>query len=287
MDKDELRELLEDRDFITGIYNYCDRWCERCPFSSRCLVYATERADTAFDDPETHDINNAKFWQKLESVFRETREMIREWAQEAGIDLEEIDTEAAMKEHQQEEDNARQHHLSVSGQDYAMAVRRWFEEELALEQEVHNDTTGRPERLEENSQLTDAIEVIRWYQFFIAAKMFRALIGADDYSRIVPEGSDDIFAGMDLDLDGDSDDEALDEAAGSDSDGSAKIALIAIDRSLSAWRVLQHALPEKADTIMPMLVELEKLRRAGERAFPRARDFIRPGFDEVSSDFVS
>ena len=26
--------------FIVGIFNYCDRWCERCPLTSRCLVFA-------------------------------------------------------------------------------------------------------------------------------------------------------------------------------------------------------------------------------------------------------
>jgi hypothetical protein len=81
--------------------------------------------------------------------------------------------------------------------------------------------------------------------------------------------------------------EALAEAAGNDSDGSAKIALIAVDRSLSAWRVMQSSFAEKANTIMPMLLVLERLRRGTEQLFPQARDFIRPGFDETLSDFVS
>ena len=28
--------------FIVGVYNYCDRWCERCPLSNRCRMFATE-----------------------------------------------------------------------------------------------------------------------------------------------------------------------------------------------------------------------------------------------------
>jgi hypothetical protein len=27
--------------FIVGIFNYCDRWCERCALTSRCRVFAT------------------------------------------------------------------------------------------------------------------------------------------------------------------------------------------------------------------------------------------------------
>lgn len=40
MDKKRLLEMAENPDFIPGIYNYCDRWCERCAFTSRCLTYA-------------------------------------------------------------------------------------------------------------------------------------------------------------------------------------------------------------------------------------------------------
>ena len=32
----------DDQGFIPGVYNYCDRWCERCPFASRCRSYAME-----------------------------------------------------------------------------------------------------------------------------------------------------------------------------------------------------------------------------------------------------
>lgn len=29
--------------FIVGVYNYCDRWCERCSLTSRCRVFAEEQ----------------------------------------------------------------------------------------------------------------------------------------------------------------------------------------------------------------------------------------------------
>ncbi len=41
---------LEDQDhdrFILGIYNYCDRWCERCKFNSRCAIYHLEQQRSA------------------------------------------------------------------------------------------------------------------------------------------------------------------------------------------------------------------------------------------------
>ena len=64
----------------------------------------------------------------------------------------------------------------------------------------------------------------------------------------------------------------------SDANGSAKVALIGIDRSLAAWRVLQQWC---ADTNTPGVVvdTLTELRAGIEGEFPRARAFKRPGFD--------
>ncbi|MEK6337684.1 MAG: hypothetical protein AABM67_22415 [Acidobacteriota bacterium] len=269
MDKNELIQLAANRDLISGIYNYCDRWCERCPFTARCLVFATEKADGAFDDSEIDDINNAKFWQKLESTFKEVRQMIVEWAEEEGIDLEALEGEALVADREQQRNDAKQHPLSVAARDYAMLAQQWFENELAIERSVHDDTTGATNSSEEDIDVSDAIEVVRWYQFLVPSKIFRALMSFER-DEAEPAGDDEMA-----------------EMIGNHSDGSAKIALIAIDRSLNAWRILQRSLPEKTDSILPMLVKLDRLRLATEAAFPKARDFIRPGFDEVSSEFVS
>ena len=283
MNRHELIELAENPDFISGIYNYCDRWCERCPFTSRCMVYATESAESISDDPESHDLNNAKFWQKLEGIFRETHALILEWAEEMGVDLESAEAEAAIAERAQQREEAKEHPLSVSARHYAETVQQWFKDEFAVEENVHDDISGEANSAEEDINVSDAVEVIRWYQFFIAAKTYRALMGLED------TGDEDV---SDIDIDPFSDDDDDDEdvllrAACHDSDGSAKIALIAIDRSSSAWRVIQNALPEKTESTVPILIELEKLRRGIEQIFPRARDFVRPGFDEVGSEFVS
>lgn len=42
--------------FIDGLYNYCDRWCERCLLTARCRVFAFEEQRKHTDD------ENAAFW---------------------------------------------------------------------------------------------------------------------------------------------------------------------------------------------------------------------------------
>jgi hypothetical protein len=233
-----LTELANNPDLISGIYNYCDRWCERCPLTSRCLVYATEQEDN--DSPETRDTRNEAFWQKLNTIFQETREMIVEWAREAGVDLNATlaDDDGGCKKKRHLVDN---HPLTKLGKRYANTATDWFREfDVGVEL----------------SDLEDAREVIQWYQYQIAVKTMRALSGRKE------EIEDPEIADFPR-----------------DSDGSAKVALIGIDRSIAAWRIMQLSLPDRVESIVPLILQLDRLRRRLENSFPQARSFMRPGFD--------
>lgn len=48
MKRQRLRQRAKNPNNIEGIYNFCDRWCERCALTSRCLLYQMEQ-----DDPQT------------------------------------------------------------------------------------------------------------------------------------------------------------------------------------------------------------------------------------------
>ena len=85
MDKEQIKKLAQNPELIPGIYNYCDRWCERCPFTSRCMNFTL--SEEQFADPETRDLNNAAFWQKLTETFQATLEMLTEMAEERGVDV--------------------------------------------------------------------------------------------------------------------------------------------------------------------------------------------------------
>ncbi|HKY45589.1 MAG TPA: hypothetical protein VJM50_21045 [Pyrinomonadaceae bacterium] len=231
-----LTELANNPDLISGIYNYCDRWCERCPLTSRCLVYATEQEDN--DSPESRDIYNEAFWKKLGSIFQETREMIADWAREAGVDLTTPGPEDEAR-HRRKRQLVDNHPLTKAGKKYASAASDWFRE---LDQPIDVDSV-------------DACEVIQWYQYQIAVKTMRALSARREELE------------EDFDLP-------------KDSDGSVKVALIGIDRSIAGWRMMQLSLPGRADSIVPLILQLEMLRTRLENAFPEARDFVRPGFDE-------
>ncbi|MGZ3493260.1 MAG: hypothetical protein ACXWM6_01005 [Thermodesulfobacteriota bacterium] len=248
MKRDRLKKLAADKRFISGIYNYCDRWCERCPQTSRCLNFATSEEE--FSDPEERDIRNEKFWKKLSGVFEETLELLKESAKEWGIDLETLDDKEELDDIKAERAAVKNHLLSRAAERYRERVEDWFKERETLFFE-----TAAAAR--EGVNLEEAIEVIRWYQYFICAKVMRAIHGKSEEEE---EGPDEFP---------------------SDSDGSAKIALIAIDRSIGAWAVIQNYLTDEDQEVIDLISFLDRLRQAMEETFPKARSFIRPGFDEI------
>ena len=292
MRSDDLRKLAGDPNLISGIYNYCDRWCERCQFTSRCFLYASEQADPDLNDPEVRDISNERFWRKLQDIFRNTAEMIAEWAAETGVDLNSIDISEEIAESERAAEAAEQSELSQRAQQYMTNVNNWFRDEFNSEENVHDDMQTVSQTEDEDITIQDAVAVIRWYQFFIAVKLMRALSGgieADEDEDLLDDDLSmdfltDYEAADDEDVD---DDEITARTERMDANGSAKVALVALDRSIAAWRSLQISLPDKSETIKPMLVELSGLRISVEARFPRARDFIRPGLDEAFTDFVS
>jgi hypothetical protein len=48
-----------------GIYNYCDRWCERCFFINPCLNFAMSEERPS--DPEAHP---TLFWEKVSETLQ-------------------------------------------------------------------------------------------------------------------------------------------------------------------------------------------------------------------------
>lgn len=96
------------------------------------------------------------------------------------------------------------------------------------------------------------LEVVAWDHFLIAAKIYRALVSQHGAAVEAPELLTDAL-------------------------GSAKIALIMIDRSLAAWHTI--ASTDEDARIGGLIELLEALRTGVELRFPDARAFRRPGLD--------
>jgi len=246
MNRDRLKELAADERFIGGIYNYCDRWCERCPQTSRCLNFSISEED--FSDPETRDIRNEAFWKKLSETLGEGLELLKETGKKWGVDLEALDSVSDIENERVSDEAAENHVICRAAKSYIDIVKDWFKK-------IEETPFGIVTVAGQGVDLEEAFEVIRWYQYSIAAKVMRAIRGKKEEE----EESDVEFP--------------------SDADGSAKIALIAIDRSIGAWAVIPRYSRLHSEGVLEIISLLNLLRQAVEETFPGARSFIRPGFD--------
>ncbi|MCW5906540.1 MAG: hypothetical protein KIS94_01690 [Chitinophagales bacterium] len=248
---------------IPGIHNYCDRWCERCAFVQRCAVGIE---DLKLTDKQ-RDINNKEFWDTLSKSFEKTFKLLEKAAKHYGIDINEIakeDDEEFGKKRANKRERQKNHFLFTGGTRYADLVHEWLGKQDSLKQKggeitrlVELGIKSEKEALKEINTLQECLEVVNWYSFQISVKFARALSGKEEDDKWFEEND---FP--------------------KDSDGSAKVALIGIDRSMAAWAKISEFFPEREDEVLTMLGLLDKLRRVGEEEFPDARKFKRPGFDD-------
>jgi hypothetical protein len=251
VNRERLKELAADERFIAGIYNYCDRWCERCPQTQHCMNFALSEED--FSDPETRDIRNEAFWKKLSETLREGLELLKEAGKKWGIDLENLDSVRDTESEGAKDEAMENHVICRAAKNYSDIVKDWFKK-------IEEFPFGIVTVAGQGVDLEEAFQVIRWYQYFIAAKVMRAIRGKTE-----EEGE----RGAQFP---------------SDADGSAKIALIAIDRSIGAWAVIPRYNRLHTESIFEIISLLALLKQAVEETFPKARSFVRPGFDSTDAN---
>lgn len=228
---------MEVRDgFIIGIYNYCDRWCERCAFTGRCRVFAdcVEREFELDHGPLAEPMSERK--------GREMAEALSKWEKKLGIDFDKVQEEvdrriAAGEDVGPPEVRLEDLELETRAKELGFRSMEWLQRARRF---------ARPEA-------RDAVQVISHFAVFVPSKVYRALMGLAD------EGVEDLC---------------------SDANGSAKAALLGIDGVKEAWIQLVVAGEIDHATARPYLVELEFIGREVEKRFPRARAFVRAGFDE-------
>jgi hypothetical protein len=223
---------------IPGIYNYCNRWCERCRFTARCAVFASTRRMEAGlsgcdpDEPEEPPLTpqeaeeRAAFLQELE---------------DAGAF--EPPTEADLQEELRRHEAIRR---QVDG-DPLMHLA----DAHATAVEVLAGELGPASALP--AEQADAVEVLLFHRYLMRPKLGRALHGRFD----------DIV-------------DAVDQQ--SDASGSAKVVLLGLDDVMRALLVIAGGRPAM-DEIREAIELTIRLRGDVEARFPRARRFVRPGFD--------
>ena len=233
-------------DFISA---YCDRWCERCAFTSRCSTFACTAAIAMCGDAE----------EGFELAVGHPRspggsEGEREW-HVPDFDNQ-IPTDEEMAEFSRLEDARRRRieatPLSRMAWTFTRLSYEWIQRREELDH--HIDPIVR-----------EAFQIACWDSSLITVKLHRAMDGHDRFKR--------------------HEEEADDGRIQNDWNGSAKVAILCIQRSLDAWTAPGSALGDAAAA--SLADALSHLHRAVIDQFPDAMKFVRPGFDDIDAAGVS
>ncbi len=252
----------EDR-FIPGVYNFCNRWCERCRFEDRCRVRHEERETAArhllqgedADDPEV-------VMSDVAASLQEALGMLEQMAAEEGIDLEDLPPPPPRRQH------AREDALSQRADRWGDRLGRFLEqirqEMPGLAPELTRKVEESPLGIERAGEQVlaglhaarDAYDLLCHYRYFIAVKTMRAV------------------GGVELE------DEEEDEEISYDSLGTAKLLAASLEEcEAGLWHLAEFNPPWQAEAL-PLAAEAQGVREALGKRFPGYQDFVRPGFDE-------
>lgn len=270
--------------FISGIYNYCDYWCERCAFTRQCRTFAMGKEMESERKAGRDDATNMTFWNNLADTLNQASMMQGEqgwlqtgWRDDDGLDanafLHEEEDQAEMDEYMRKDEalqrQVRQHPLSRMALEYMQRVRAWLKnadsdlKALAQEWVEAAKTPGQDCDFEELARsVGDMLEVITWYHTFLPAKLNRAMRSVFELKT----RESGILA----------------ESSQYDANGTGKVVLVAVERSISAWLFLREHLPRQEDEILTMLVLLGRIRNGIREELPNAASFRRPGFENGS-----
>ena len=252
-----------DTGFIPGIYNYCDRWCEKCELSHKCLthVMGTKLAARKELKPDKNMPRGMKGLQlRLRIFLKLVKEIMKEMAEERGIAVKDIcDSEDLMegcllrKGGDVPVDKKR---MDAAGKTDIVRTSMIYEAlgEKCLEAIYETlDTDPDDESLVYDKD--PDLAVVGWYVSFVESKLRRAVydMNSPEQERILRN---------------------------EDYNGSVKVALIGMDRSLVSWEVVREKFPGWEKDIDRILVVLKELLKDVEEQFPDARAFLRPGFEK-------
>ncbi|MBL7946397.1 MAG: hypothetical protein JNN32_10070 [Flavobacteriales bacterium] len=271
--------------FIPGVYNYCDRRCERCRFIMQCRVGRVEADDAEYEDedgppgvPSTYADRLGRMMAELSQGSRgpsedEEQDEDDDDSPGHGLSVEEINAmgqldaedEAEYEQKRQAVERAvKAHPLSDLGSTYLKRSMLWNRMHQEKFKAMGFDLSKRvdmaalplpPEKL----ILREAVDELLWFQTMLITKLRRAVQGKVE-------------------------DTDLDEALGisplmSDWNGTAKLCLHIVERCTDAWATVAELMPDQVQEVIPMQELLVHIKAELEREFPEAHKFIRAGWD--------
>jgi hypothetical protein len=242
---------------IPGIFNYCNRWCERCAFSDRCTLYQQEQREWP---DEGADMNEDSFWDKLKGNLENSIEMLQELASEQGVDLNEVtaeEQEEAFHDMQVNELKVTINPLTEMASNYLEICLNWTKNtEIWDSLQAHIQSQAADAINELEAIRDESMEVIQWYMSMISGKVYAALSSKEESNFW------DQYP-----------------VAERHYNGVAKLVLVCLQESIEAWESLSTLFPSVPLQVQEAKELLHTMEILIREQFPDGMLFKGPGFD--------
>ena len=269
-----MNELNFMHENISGIYNYCDRWCEKCSYTNRCLLFKQEAEieiklilnDEDKNDPEV-------LTQDLADYFKEAFDHINKFRAEEDEEFEEFEKDDFDDDEDDEYDDidGKLFKQKIDDDERPSTFLKNADNPLILHSEkLFKDfykyydllKSKFPDELDEKNPqkfLQQNLNTLGWYTPQIHVKIRMCYWNKHKLSK----SKDPEFAEIDEEM----------------LNVSARIAFVGIEKCISALNNLrQQNIVLQSETIS-LLATIQKIKEMFIAEFPTALTYKRPYFD--------
>lgn len=264
-----MNELNFMHENISGIYNYCDRWCEKCTYTNRCLLFKQE-AEIEIKQI-LKDEDSPSVWMKdAADNFHEAFDQVNKFMDEEDEEYEEFgkddfededDSDSFERNFLKEEIDDDRPSTFLKGADSSL---------ILLSEKLFKDffdyyellKLKMPDELDEKNSksiLQQNIDTLGWYTPQIHIKIRMSYWNKHKLSK----SKDPEFAEIDEEM----------------LNVSSRIAFIGIEKCITALNFLYQQMPELQSETKSLLNSVFQIRNIFIEEFPASQTYKRPYFD--------
>jgi len=171
---DEMLKMVRSGKFKDGIYNFCDRWCEKCKDQEKCFLFAQEmqrKVRHLLDGKDSNDWET--IFEDIKHSFAITRRLIERGLREQGLDPKKILEES--EKNQNWDDAAEKRYDKIS---CLVQAKEYMKKTFSFLKDFHENRFQYYADLGMEisyHDVYDEIETINWYHTLLPVKIWRVL----------------------------------------------------------------------------------------------------------------
>ncbi|BDQ03617.1 hypothetical protein [Ignavibacterium sp.] len=245
---------MNEENFIPGIYNYCDRWCEKCNYTDRCRLFqsdAEKNIQHILDDKNPNDPEVVM--KDVEENLNLAMQMLMEKLEEMNIDPEDIKSGELPPE-----PDFNSYQINNLAEDFTKSMNE-MEEIFDYYNPQINEAVITGNLTNELKEIQESLSVLGWYSPQVFVKTKRLIHAHEDYLA--------------------EKDEDFKEANEEELYVTGKLLYIAVTNCLSALNNLHEHCPEFNNQILNQIILLTKIKDELLKMYPEIPQYKRPYFD--------